>query len=77
MQAGSQNDPKIAPESVPKPRWKNDQKKRQKKGPHQKPVSIREREARYISLTSRKVGTTPASPENNNRFAHHGIPTTS
>ena len=42
-----------------------------------KPVSIREREARYISVTSRKVGTTPASPENNNRFAHHGIPTTS
>jgi hypothetical protein len=45
--------------------------------PPPKPVSIREREARYISVTSRKVGTTPASPENNNRFAHHGIPTTS
>ena len=41
------------------------------------PVSVREREARYISVPSRKVGTTPASPENNNRFAHHGIPTTS
>ena len=43
----------------------------------QQPVSVREREARYISVTSRKVGKTPASPENNNRFAHHGIPTTS
>ena len=42
---GSQNDPKLAPESVPKPPWKNDQKIGGKRGP-QEPVLVREREAR-------------------------------